>query len=80
MSIVTDQEWEEYKKTYEKVYENTQEDKMRRELYSRSKAKIEDHNKKYMNGEVTWKMAINHLADLKEEEYASRCGKRAPPK
>lgn len=60
---------------YEKSYDG-EEDKSRRAIFEKSKAKIEEHNKKYENGEVTWKMGINHMADLTEEEFGSRCGAR----
>ncbi|XP_034479523.1 protein CTLA-2-alpha [Drosophila innubila] len=77
MSQVTDAEWSEYKTKFEKSYDG-EEDQMRRAIFAKSKAKIEEHNKKYDNGEVTWKMGINHLADLTEEEFGSRCGARQP--
>ncbi|XP_017473993.1 PREDICTED: digestive cysteine proteinase 2 [Rhagoletis zephyria] len=79
MSLVSDQEWEEYKSKFNKVYTDAQEDNMRRERFVKSKQTVEEHNKKYENGEVTWKMAINHLSDLTEEEYAKRCGKKVTP-
>ncbi|XP_011191612.1 digestive cysteine proteinase 2 [Zeugodacus cucurbitae] len=79
MSLVSDQEWEEYKSKFEKSYSDEAEDQMRRGRYQKSKQTVEEHNKKYENGEVTWKMAINHLSDLTEEEYSMRCGKKVTP-
>lgn len=54
------------------------EDQMRRSLYEKAKAKMVEHNKKYDSGEVTWKMGINHMTDFTPEEYACRCGSKAP--
>ncbi|TDG49170.1 hypothetical protein AWZ03_004470 [Drosophila navojoa] len=77
MSLVSDDEWTQFKTTHNKVYEGD-EDQMRRSLYEKAKAKVEEHNKKYENGEVTWKMGINNMSDFTSEEYANRCGSRAP--
>ncbi|XP_017146554.1 protein CTLA-2-alpha [Drosophila miranda] len=79
MSLVADEEWAEYKAKFNKSYEAA-EDLLRRDLYEKAKAKVVEHNRKYDSGEVTWKMAINHLSDDTEEEFAKRCGKRTPPK
>ncbi|XP_037715284.1 protein CTLA-2-beta [Drosophila subpulchrella] len=77
MSLISDEEWVEYKSKFDKSYE-AEEDQMRRELYAKSKARIDEHNQKFEKGEVTWKMGINHLADLTPEEFAQRCGKKPP--
>ncbi|XP_033252534.1 protein CTLA-2-alpha-like [Drosophila miranda] len=79
MSLVADEEWAEYIAKFNKSYEAA-EDLLRRDLYEKAKAKVVERNRKYDSGEVTWKMAINHLSDDTEEEFAKRCGKRTPPK
>ncbi|XP_037806105.1 protein CTLA-2-beta [Lucilia sericata] len=78
MAAVTDQEWSEYKDKFNKKYADD-EDKMRRDIFVKSKVKIEEHNKKYENGDVSYKMAINHLSDCTADEMAKRCGKRVAP-
>lgn len=62
---------------FNKQYDG-EEDQKRRSLYEKAKEKVETHNKKFESGEVTWKMGINHLADLTEDEFAMRCGKAKP--
>ncbi|KAH8270904.1 hypothetical protein KR018_011921 [Drosophila ironensis] len=56
---------------FNKSYE-AGEDLERRGLYEKAKARVEEHNRKFEKGEVTFKMAINHLADLNPEEYGLR--------
>ncbi|KAH8398950.1 hypothetical protein KR222_001607 [Zaprionus bogoriensis] len=77
MSLVSDQEWADYKAKFDKQYDGA-EDQKRRSLYEKAKDKIEAHNKKFETGEVTWKMGINHLADATEDEFAARCGSKKP--
>ncbi|EDW04387.1 protein CTLA-2-beta [Drosophila grimshawi] len=75
MSLVTDDEWAQYKTEHKKSYDKD-EDQIRRSLYEKAKAKVEEHNKKYESGEVTWTMGINHMSDFTKEEYEMMCGSR----
>ncbi|EDW60556.1 protein CTLA-2-beta [Drosophila virilis] len=75
MSLVTDEEWAQFKTTHKKNYAGDEE-QMRRSLYEKAKAKVEEHNKKFESGEVTWKMGINNMSDFTPDEYANRCGSR----
>ncbi|XP_055390201.1 cathepsin 8-like [Condylostylus longicornis] len=72
---VTDEEWENYKKKFQKNYSPT-EDSQRRKIYEASKKVIVEHNKKFKAGEVPFAMSINQFADRKPEE-AGGCMKKA---
>uniref|UniRef100_A0A336N382 CSON012901 protein n=1 Tax=Culicoides sonorensis TaxID=179676 RepID=A0A336N382_CULSO len=65
---IDDSKWDEFKKTYNKTYKDADDEKYRRELYEKSIQIIEEHNKKYENGQVTWKMAENMYTDMTADE------------
>uniref|UniRef100_A0A1I8NPJ8 Cathepsin propeptide inhibitor domain-containing protein n=1 Tax=Stomoxys calcitrans TaxID=35570 RepID=A0A1I8NPJ8_STOCA len=69
MAKLTDAEWEAYKKQFNKSYADQEEDAMRRELVAKSRQFIEEHNKKFEAGEIRYTCGLNHLSDLKPEEY-----------
>ncbi|RXG70928.1 Protein CTLA-2-alpha, partial [Armadillidium vulgare] len=71
-----DKEWEAYKIKFEKQY-SPKEDARHHEIFKTTKKIVEEHNKKFEDGKVTFTMAINKFADLDEEELKRyRGGKR----
>ncbi|KAL7631762.1 UNVERIFIED_CONTAM: hypothetical protein RMT77_017943 [Armadillidium vulgare] len=71
-----DKEWEAYKIKFEKQY-SPKEDARHHEIFKTTKKIVEEHNKKFEEGKVTFTMAINKFADLDEEELKRyRGGKR----
>ncbi|KAL3308376.1 hypothetical protein Ciccas_013094 [Cichlidogyrus casuarinus] len=60
--------WEQYKVVYEKTYKNQVEERMRKKLWLQNKDMVEQHNRLYDAGEVTYYLAQNHLSDWTEEE------------
>lgn len=47
-----------------KQYENDVEEKYRMKIYMENKRKVLRHNARHAKGEVKYKLALNHFADL----------------
>ncbi|CAH1981369.1 unnamed protein product [Acanthoscelides obtectus] len=61
--------WNNYKTDYSKQYDSPNEEARRQGIFNDNLAFIEDHNRRYQNGEVGYKLAVNDLADLSHDEY-----------
>lgn len=57
---------------YNKVYINSIEQTLRKTIFDNNLQKIEEHNKKFEQGLVTYKLGVNNFTDLTEEEFAAR--------
>ncbi|KAL7643456.1 UNVERIFIED_CONTAM: hypothetical protein RMT77_005438 [Armadillidium vulgare] len=64
-----DHEWEEFKTKFEKNY-SPEEDARHYKIFKEQKKIIEEHNKKFEEGKVTFKMAVNKFADMTVEDTA----------
>ncbi|KAL7643458.1 UNVERIFIED_CONTAM: hypothetical protein RMT77_005440 [Armadillidium vulgare] len=64
-----DHEWEKYKAEFEKKY-SPEEDARHYKIFKEQKKIIEEHNKKFEEGKVTYTMAINKFADMTVEDTA----------
>ncbi|KAL3310120.1 hypothetical protein Ciccas_011317 [Cichlidogyrus casuarinus] len=60
--------WHQYKLKHGKVYAKDEEDERRKNLWQDNYKMVEEHNKRYESGQVTWSMRQNHFSDLSEEE------------
>lgn len=60
VSAVTDSEWLDWKLKHDKDYDSQEEELSRRQIWINNYKLIEEHNK----GDHTFKLALNHLADL----------------
>ncbi|CAH1098822.1 unnamed protein product [Psylliodes chrysocephalus] len=61
--------WTNFKTTFNKTYGQSKEEIKRYSIFQNNLRKIEDHNKKFLNGETTWEMGITRFADWSEEEF-----------
>lgn len=60
--------WNKFKLEFNKSYQSAEEDSMRQELFFDSLRRVVDHNAK-TNSVRGFKRAVNHLSDLKPEEF-----------
>ncbi|XP_023020442.2 cathepsin L-like proteinase [Leptinotarsa decemlineata] len=64
--------WENFKTTFSKSYRNTVEDKQRYNIFLSNMLKIKEHNKKFENGQTSYRMGINKFTDLTPEEFMEK--------
>ncbi|XP_044264522.1 digestive cysteine proteinase 1-like [Tribolium madens] len=62
------QKFNEFKSKYGKTYADANEENFRKQLFAKNLEKIEEHNKKYEQGQVTYTMGVNQFSDLTPEE------------
>lgn len=61
--------YKKFQLTHNKQYKSTNEELQRFAIFSENIEKIEEHNIKFRNGEVTYSKAINKFGDLTSEEF-----------
>uniref|UniRef100_A0A224XFN1 Putative cathepsin l-like proteinase n=1 Tax=Panstrongylus lignarius TaxID=156445 RepID=A0A224XFN1_9HEMI len=65
---IWNQEWHVFKAIHGKSYNYPSEEQFRMNLYMENKKKIEEHNRAYENGEVSFRMKMNQFGDLMSHE------------
>ncbi|KAL3314530.1 hypothetical protein Ciccas_006852, partial [Cichlidogyrus casuarinus] len=68
--------WELFKSEHGKNYETETENQMRHKLWLDNLRMVEEHNKRYENGEVTYYLAQNRFSDMTTEEREQMNGFR----
>nr|UDE22422.1 cathepsin L2 [Mytilus galloprovincialis] len=71
-SFRLDNEWELYKKSYNKIYADNNEEIQRRVIWEDNVRFIEHHNMAADRGKHTYWLGINHLADMSEKEVTQK--------
>lgn len=64
------EEWEEFKSVHGKKY-SSDEEALRKEIFSKHKALVNLHNQKFANGEVSYSIGINEFSDMVFMGYIS---------
>ncbi|XP_030248534.1 cathepsin S-like [Sparus aurata] len=74
-----DFQWDLWKKTHEKTYQNEVEEASRRELWEQNLMLITKHNLEASMGLHTYEMGMNHMGDLTPEEILQTLATYIPP-
>nr|P25784.1 RecName: Full=Digestive cysteine proteinase 3; Flags: Precursor [Homarus americanus] len=77
--------WDHFKTQYGRKYGDAKEELYRQRVFQQNEQLIEDFNKKFENGEVTFKVAMNQFGDMTNEEFNAvmkgyKKGSRGEPK
>ncbi|KAH8304085.1 hypothetical protein KR059_000168 [Drosophila kikkawai] len=65
-----DKEWQAFTKEHRKNYQDKDVEQLRYMIFNENRIKIAEHNRRFANGEVSFKMAINEYSDLMSQEFS----------
>ncbi|XP_015794389.1 cathepsin L1 [Tetranychus urticae] len=68
-SLSYENEWESFKAKYNKVYADEREEAWRKTIFLYNLKKIQAHNERAENGELTYRLEVNKFSDLTDEEF-----------
>ncbi|CAG9855010.1 unnamed protein product [Phyllotreta striolata] len=68
-SLCLKSEWNSFKQNYNKIYDNSEEETHRFQVFKENLNIIRKHNEMYNKGEVTYYMGVNKFTDMSEEEF-----------
>uniref|UniRef100_A0A0N5A202 Cathepsin L-like n=1 Tax=Parastrongyloides trichosuri TaxID=131310 RepID=A0A0N5A202_PARTI len=74
------EDWQLYKQLHNKRYPYEKTENERMFAFLSNQQRVREHNKRYLNGEVSFEIEMNHLADLPFEEYRRLNGFKMPTK
>jgi cathepsin L len=61
--------WSEFKKTHSKMYETVEEEAARFNVFVENQRQIDEHNKNFQAGTVSFEMGMNQYGDMTNEEF-----------
>lgn len=62
-------DWEMFKIEHEKVFDDKSDEQFKYQVWLANKEFIDEHNKRYEDGEVSYTMAMNEFSDLTDSEF-----------
>ncbi|KAG1681859.1 Cathepsin L [Nymphon striatum] len=65
--LVSNEDWDLYKVAFTKVY-SPEEELLRKEIFTINYKRIEDHNKRFRDGEVSYTQGANQFTDMTQNE------------
>ncbi|CAG9839868.1 unnamed protein product [Diabrotica balteata] len=68
-ALSINEQWARFKVDHLKKYDHLKEEQIRFQIFSQNLNKIEEHNARYKNGEVSYYLAVNHFADMTPQEF-----------
>jgi len=71
---LVNEEWNLFKLQHKKTYEDQSEERLRMKIFIENKKKVAKHNAQYERGLKTYKLALNHYADLLHHEFLKMNG------
>ncbi|XP_028143041.1 crustapain [Diabrotica virgifera virgifera] len=71
-ALTDEEEFDNYKKKFNKSYDTPEEEQKRFKIFQDNLRFIEDHNQKYQRGEVSSTVGVNQFADQSKDEWANR--------
>ena len=71
-SVTTEQEFDLWASTYNKVYSSAEEKNARMGVFLKNKEFVVNHNKEFEKGVHTFTLELNAFADITNEEYKQK--------